>query len=160
MEDPETKMMKDKPYELIEDDEKKQLGKNNEAKMSLYNALPRKEKPKTSLPLDELVGNLNVYEMILENDGVASKITTKDKVKSLALKANFTREQTIDDSDSQGGSDEDIDEEEVEAFNLMARNFCKFFRKGNPFGRINRFGKGRSNSFANKGGESSKQKGA
>ncbi|GJW32742.1 hypothetical protein Tco_0052774 [Tanacetum coccineum] len=33
---------KDKPYELLEDGEKKQLGKNNEAKMTLYNALPRK----------------------------------------------------------------------------------------------------------------------
>ncbi|GJX45067.1 hypothetical protein Tco_0261743 [Tanacetum coccineum] len=31
------------PYELLEDDKKKKLGKNNEAKMTLYNALPRKE---------------------------------------------------------------------------------------------------------------------
>ncbi|GKG56717.1 hypothetical protein Tco_0580041, partial [Tanacetum coccineum] len=38
---------------------------------------------------------------------------------------------TSDDSDSQGGSDE----EEAEAFNLLAKNFCKFFRKGNQFGR-------------------------
>ncbi|GJU36904.1 hypothetical protein Tco_1185258 [Tanacetum coccineum] len=43
MEDLETKMMKDTPYELLKDDEMKQLGKNNEAKMTLYNALPRKE---------------------------------------------------------------------------------------------------------------------
>ncbi|GKE35724.1 hypothetical protein Tco_1455046 [Tanacetum coccineum] len=50
---------------------------------------------------------------------------TKEKVKSLALKAKFTREQTSDDSDSQGGSDKDVDEEEeAKAFNLMARNFC------------------------------------
>ncbi|GJU81161.1 retrovirus-related pol polyprotein from transposon TNT 1-94 [Tanacetum coccineum] len=60
---------------------------------------------------------------------------------SLALKAKVTREKTSDDSDSQGGSDEDVDEEEAEAFNLMARNFR------------------RRNSFGNKGGESSKQKG-
>ncbi|GJU47910.1 hypothetical protein Tco_1217465 [Tanacetum coccineum] len=52
-----------------------------------------------------------VYEMVLDNDGVASK-TTKEKVKSLDLKAKVTKEQTSDDSDSQGGSDEDIDEEE------------------------------------------------
>ncbi|GKF79481.1 retrovirus-related pol polyprotein from transposon TNT 1-94, partial [Tanacetum coccineum] len=58
------------------------------------------------------------------------------------------------------------EEEEVEAFNLMARNFCKFFRKGNRFERDNRFGNGANrfgrshgNSFRNKGGESSKQKG-
>ncbi|GKA94191.1 hypothetical protein Tco_0816177, partial [Tanacetum coccineum] len=52
-----------------------------------------------TLPLDELIGKLKVYEMILENDGVAS-ITTKEKVKSLALKAKVTREQTSDDSDN------------------------------------------------------------
>nr|GEW09293.1 UBN2 domain-containing protein [Tanacetum cinerariifolium] len=52
------------------------------------------------LPLDELVENLKIYEMILENDSVVSKTTTKDKVKSLALKAKVTREQTSDDSDS------------------------------------------------------------
>ncbi|GKC67242.1 hypothetical protein Tco_1099840, partial [Tanacetum coccineum] len=31
------------PYELLKDDQKKQLGKNSEVKMTLYNALPRKE---------------------------------------------------------------------------------------------------------------------
>ncbi|GJS10628.1 retrovirus-related pol polyprotein from transposon TNT 1-94 [Tanacetum coccineum] len=52
--------------------------------------------------------------------------TTNDKIKSLALKAKVTREQTNDDSDYQGGSDEDVDEEEeAEAFNLIARNFQK-----------------------------------
>ncbi|GKB19339.1 hypothetical protein Tco_0853262 [Tanacetum coccineum] len=35
--------MKETPYELRKDNQKKQLGKNNEAKMTLYNALPRKE---------------------------------------------------------------------------------------------------------------------
>ncbi|GKD32842.1 retrotransposon protein, partial [Tanacetum coccineum] len=78
------------------------------------------------------------YEMILENNGVASK-TTKEKVKSLALKAKVTREQTSDDSDSQGESDEDINVEEANAFNLLARNFRKFFRKGNRFRRNNHF---------------------
>ncbi|GJU17631.1 retrotransposon protein [Tanacetum coccineum] len=43
MEDPKTKMTKDTPYELLKDDEKKQLGKSNEAKMTLYNALPHSE---------------------------------------------------------------------------------------------------------------------
>ncbi|GKG09940.1 retrovirus-related pol polyprotein from transposon TNT 1-94, partial [Tanacetum coccineum] len=64
-------------------------------------------------------------------------------------------------------SDEDIDEKKAEAFNLLARNFRKFFRKGNRFrcgNRLgngeNRFGRGRENRFGNKGGESSKQKGA
>ncbi|GKF23940.1 hypothetical protein Tco_0076262, partial [Tanacetum coccineum] len=120
-----------------------------------------------TLPLYELIGNLKVYEMVLDNDCIASK-TTKEKVKSLALKANVIREQTSNDSDSQNGSDEDVDEEEeAKAFNLMARNFHKFFRKGNRFGHENRFGngtnrsrRGHGNCFGNKGGESSKQKGA
>ncbi|GKG15940.1 UBN2 domain-containing protein, partial [Tanacetum coccineum] len=80
-----------------------------------------KAKDLATLPLDELIGNLKVYEMVLDNDGIGSKIT-KEKVKSLALKAKVTREQTSDDSDSQGGSDKDVDEEEAEAFNLIARN--------------------------------------
>ncbi|GKA98081.1 zf-CCHC domain-containing protein [Tanacetum coccineum] len=93
-----------------------------------------KAKDLATLPLYELIGNLKVYEMVLDNDKV-------------------TRKQTSDNSDSQGGSNEDVDEEEeAKAFNLMARNFQKFFCKGNQFGRDNRFG--------NKGGESSKQKGA
>ncbi|GKB28018.1 retrotransposon protein [Tanacetum coccineum] len=95
-----------------------------------------------TLPLDELIGNLKVFEMVLDNDGVGFK-TTKEKVKSVALKAKVTRDQTSDDSDSQGGSDEDVDEEdEAEAFNLLAKNFC------------------RGNRFGNKGGEGSKPKGA
>ncbi|GKF84485.1 hypothetical protein Tco_0249383 [Tanacetum coccineum] len=44
-----------------------------------------------TLPLDELIGNPKVYEMVINNDGVGSK-TTKEKVKSLALKAKVTRE--------------------------------------------------------------------
>ncbi|GKA76279.1 hypothetical protein Tco_0782740 [Tanacetum coccineum] len=59
-----------------------------------------------TLPLDKLIGNLKVYEMVLDNDGITSK-TTKEKVNG-----------------------KDKDEEEAEEFNLMARNFQKFFRKG------------------------------
>nr|GEX43502.1 retrovirus-related Pol polyprotein from transposon TNT 1-94 [Tanacetum cinerariifolium] len=77
-----------------------------------------------TFPLDEIIGDLKVYEMVLDNDGVDSK-TTKENVKSLALKAKVTKEQTSDDSDSQGGSNEDMDEEEeAEVLNLMAMNFA------------------------------------
>ncbi|GJS69450.1 retrovirus-related pol polyprotein from transposon TNT 1-94 [Tanacetum coccineum] len=179
------------PYELLKDDKKKQLGKNNEAKMTLYNSLPRKEyfSISTKETIDsgftrfnvifislksldqdyssknhELTSNLKVYEIILENNGIYSK-TTKEKVKSLALKAKVTREQTSDDSDKQEGSDEDVDEEEAKAFNLMARNFRKFFQKGNRFRRgnrfdngANRFERGHGNRFGNKGSESSRQR--
>ncbi|GKE65320.1 UBN2 domain-containing protein, partial [Tanacetum coccineum] len=102
----------------------------------------KEAKDVATLPLDELIGNLKVYEMILENDGVVSK-TTKKKVKYLAVKAKITQEQTSDGSDSQGGSvedlDEDLDEEEAKAFNLIAKNFCH------------------RNDFGNKGGEISRQ---
>ncbi|GJT68247.1 putative reverse transcriptase domain-containing protein [Tanacetum coccineum] len=43
VEDSETNLMKETPYELLKEYQKKKLGKNNEAKMTLYNALPRKE---------------------------------------------------------------------------------------------------------------------
>ncbi|GJT53742.1 UBN2 domain-containing protein [Tanacetum coccineum] len=126
----------------------------------------KEAKELATLPLHELIRNLKVYEMVLDNNGVASK-TTKEKVKSLALKAKVTREQTSDDSDSQDGSDEELDEEEAEAFNLLLRNIRKFFCKGNRFGRenrfgngANRFGKGCGNNFKDKGGETSKKKGA
>ncbi|GKC66025.1 zf-CCHC domain-containing protein, partial [Tanacetum coccineum] len=210
VEDSKTKLIKETSYEILKDEQKKQLDKNNEANMSLYNALSCKEyefnaivtslksldpdyssknhvrkflhalslkwrakvtaikmsKDLATLPLDELIGNLKVYELVLDNDGVASK-TTKEKVKSLALKPKITREQTSDDSDCQGESDEDVDEEEeAKEFNMMARNFHKFFHKGIRFERGNRFGNGanrfgrsRENRFGNKGGENSKQNG-
>ncbi|GJR25123.1 RNA-directed DNA polymerase, eukaryota [Tanacetum coccineum] len=94
----------------------------------------------------------------VEMESKTSK-TTKEKVKSLDLKAKVTREQTSNDSNSQGGSDEYIDEDEAEAFNLMARNLRKFFCKGNRFSNGgNRFGRGREKGFGNKGGGSSRQK--
>ncbi|GJU78080.1 hypothetical protein Tco_1275150 [Tanacetum coccineum] len=94
-----------------------------------------------TLPLDELIGNLKVYEIDLENDGVVSK-STKEKV-----------------------NDEGEDNDEGEEFNLMARNFQKFFYKSNRFGHANRFGNGGNrfgrgigNGFGNKGARSSRQK--
>nr|GEX64915.1 ribonuclease H-like domain-containing protein [Tanacetum cinerariifolium] len=64
-----------------------------------------------------------VYEMVLDNDGVASKIR-KEKFKSLALKAKVTRKQTSDNSICQCESDED------EEINLMAKNYGKLLQKG------------------------------
>ncbi|GKB82503.1 hypothetical protein Tco_0949398 [Tanacetum coccineum] len=131
------KLIKETSYKLLKDNEKKQLGKNEESKMTIYNALPRKEyerfsisneetidsgftkfnaivtslksldpdyssknhvkkslrapllkwrdkvmaieesKDLATLPLDELIRNLKVYEMVLDNDGVGSKTTKK-----------------------------------------------------------------------------------
>ncbi|GKA89555.1 hypothetical protein Tco_0811367 [Tanacetum coccineum] len=82
------------------EDSKTKLMKETPAKVTAI----KEAKDLATLPLDELV-------------------------KSLALKAKVTREQTSDDSDRQGESDEEVDKEEAEAFNLLARNFCKFFSK-------------------------------
>ncbi|GJW28829.1 hypothetical protein Tco_0045704 [Tanacetum coccineum] len=178
--------MKETSCELLEDDQKKKIGKNNEAKITFYNALLRKEyegvimckcakevchtlivthqgnslvnnykinlltqeyekfsifnketinsgftrfnaivttkvmtikkaKDLATLPLDELIGNLKVYEMVLDNDGVDTK-TSKEK-----------------------------------------GNRCR--RDNRSVNGANRFGKGRENSFDNKCGESLKPKG-
>ncbi|GJS84579.1 UBN2 domain-containing protein [Tanacetum coccineum] len=79
-----------------------------------------------TLPLDELIRNLKVYEMILASDGVASK-PIKEKKLPVALKANVTRGQTSNDSVCQDGSDEE------EEFNSMMKNLWKFFKKGNRY---------------------------
>ncbi|GJT82500.1 hypothetical protein Tco_1056842 [Tanacetum coccineum] len=77
------------------------------------------------IPLDSWTSGLLVYRLPLSDLKLETikytphndTSTNKEKVKSLALKAKFTREQTSDDSDSHGDSDEDVDkEEEAEAF--------------------------------------------
>ncbi|GKC29789.1 synaptobrevin, longin-like domain protein [Tanacetum coccineum] len=83
----------------------------------------KEAKDLATLPLDELIGNLKVYEMILASDGVAYK-PIKEKIMPIALKANVTRVQTSSNSICQDESDED------EEINLMAKNFRKIFRKG------------------------------
>nr|GEU68558.1 hypothetical protein [Tanacetum cinerariifolium] len=92
-----------------------------------------------TLPLDELICNFKVYEMILVSDGVSSK-PIKEKVMPIALKANVTRGQTSNDSVCQDRSDEDKHEEEE--FNSIVKNLSKLFKKGNRFKRENRFGNG------------------
>ncbi|GJU59006.1 hypothetical protein Tco_1236772 [Tanacetum coccineum] len=76
-------------------------------------ALPTKWRPKvtaieeskdlSTLPLDELIGNLKVYEVVLEKDLEISK-SKKEKYKSLALKARKVlseEEATSSDSDDE-----------------------------------------------------------
>nr|GEU63965.1 UBN2 domain-containing protein [Tanacetum cinerariifolium] len=114
--------------------------KNNVRKFLL--ALPLKWRAKmmaieeakdlATLPLDDLIDNLIVYEMLLASDGVAFK-PIKEKVMPIALKANVTMGQTNNDSVRQDGSDEDKDEEEE--FNSIIKNLWKLFKKGNGFDR-------------------------
>ncbi|GJV60181.1 hypothetical protein Tco_1466281 [Tanacetum coccineum] len=151
MEDPKTKITKDKPYELLEDVEKKQIVKNIKAKMILYNALHRNSQVK-NCKIDLLTKEYEKFS--ISNEETIDRGLTRFNVIVTSLKSldpdysnknhlKVTREQTSDDSDSQRGSDEYLDgEEEDEAFNLMDKNFQKFFRKGNRLGGGNRFGNG------------------
>ncbi|GKC50636.1 zf-CCHC domain-containing protein [Tanacetum coccineum] len=97
-------------------------------------ALPTKWRPKvtaieeskdlSTLPLDELIGNLKVYEVVLEKDSEISK-SKKEKYKSLALKARKVL------SEKEASSSDSKDEEYV----MAIRDFKIFFRRGGKFVR-------------------------
>ncbi|GJT74112.1 putative ribonuclease H-like domain-containing protein, partial [Tanacetum coccineum] len=59
-----------------------------------------------TLPLDELIFNLKVYEMILASDGVASK-PIKEKVMPIALKANLFKKGSSFDRENRFGNGRD-----------------------------------------------------
>ncbi|GJX50668.1 hypothetical protein Tco_0277513 [Tanacetum coccineum] len=82
-----------------------------------------KSKDLSTLPLDELIGNLKVYEVVLENDSEASKVK-KEKYKSLALKA---RKISSDEEELCSGSDEE--------YVMAVRDFKKLFRRRGKFVR-------------------------
>ncbi|GJS18248.1 hypothetical protein Tco_0412720 [Tanacetum coccineum] len=62
-----------------------------------------KSKDLSTLPLDELIGNLKFYKVVLEKDLEASKVK-KEKYKYLALKA---KKVSSDEEESYSGSDEE-----------------------------------------------------
>ncbi|GJX62126.1 retrovirus-related pol polyprotein from transposon TNT 1-94 [Tanacetum coccineum] len=166
-------------YEKFDENHKKMISKNDEAKMVLYNALPKKEyerifmcdtakniwnsliithqaldesfssrnhvrkflralptkwhpkvtaieesKDLSTLPLDELIGNLKVYEVVLEKDLETSR-NKKEKYKSLALKARKVL------SEEEATSSNSNDEE----YAMAVRDFKKFFRRREKFVR-------------------------
>ncbi|GJT82040.1 hypothetical protein Tco_1056382 [Tanacetum coccineum] len=96
-------------------------------------ALPTKWLPKvteieeskdlSTLPLDVLIGNLKIYEVVLKKDSKASKIK-KEKYKSLALKE---RKVSSDKEESCSGSNEE--------YAMAVRDFKKFFRRKGKFVR-------------------------
>ncbi|GKC92506.1 zf-CCHC domain-containing protein, partial [Tanacetum coccineum] len=97
-------------------------------------ALPTKWRPKvtaieeskdlSTLPLDELISNLKVYEVVLEKDLEISK-NKKEKYKSLALKARKVL------SEEEATSSDSNDEE----YAMAVRDFKKFFRRRGKFVR-------------------------
>nr|GEX31350.1 zf-CCHC domain-containing protein/UBN2 domain-containing protein [Tanacetum cinerariifolium] len=102
--------------------------------MKFLRAFPTKWRPNvtaieeskdlSTLPLDELIGNLKVYEVVLEKDSEISK-SKKEKYKSLVLKA---RKVSTDEEVSCSESD---DEEYV----IAIRDFKKFIRRRVKFVR-------------------------
>ncbi|GJT42745.1 retrovirus-related pol polyprotein from transposon TNT 1-94 [Tanacetum coccineum] len=81
------------------------LSKNDEAKMVLYNALPKKEYER-------------IFMVILEKDLEIAK-NKKEKYKSLALKAK----QVLSDDDTSSSDSND------EEYAMAVRDFKKFFRR-------------------------------
>ncbi|GKA10258.1 hypothetical protein Tco_0689691 [Tanacetum coccineum] len=97
-------------------------------------ALPPKWRPKvmaieeskdlSTLSLDELIGNLKVYEVVLEKDLEVSK-NKKEKYKSLALKAR----QVLSEEDASSSDSND------EEYAMAVRDFKIFFRRRGKFVR-------------------------
>ncbi|GKC62330.1 hypothetical protein Tco_1094928 [Tanacetum coccineum] len=77
----------------------------------------------TSLSLDELIGNLNVPEMVIKKDSEIVK--AKVKRKSLALKA---KKESSDEECSTSGSED-------EEYAMAVRDFKKFFKRKGRFVR-------------------------
>ncbi|GKG19711.1 hypothetical protein Tco_0376810, partial [Tanacetum coccineum] len=77
----------------------------------------KESKDLTSLSLDELIGNLKVYEMIIKKDSKIVK--AKFEKKSLALK---TKKESSDEECS-------TSESEDEEYTMAVRDFKKFFKR-------------------------------
>ncbi|GJZ09260.1 hypothetical protein Tco_0543543 [Tanacetum coccineum] len=150
IQNPKTKLDEVIPFEKQTDDLKRKLAKNNEAKMIIYIALPRKEYEKifmcntakeiwktllvthqvieeskdlTSLSLDELSRNLKVHEMIIKKDSEIVK--SKVERKYLALKA---KKESSDEKCLTFGSED-------EEYAMAVRDFKKFFKRRGGFVR-------------------------
>ncbi|GJU42718.1 zf-CCHC domain-containing protein [Tanacetum coccineum] len=197
---PETKKDEIVPFDKQNDDLKKKLAKNNEAKMVIYNALPLKDNkidllvqqyeqftileeesidnafarfniiitnlkalderfysknyvrkflralhPKwratvtaieesknlTSLSLDELIGNLKVYEVIIKKDSEMVK-GKREQNRSVALKAN--KESSDEDSSNSDSEDEEyaMDSLQKSRSDKDGKSERKCFRCGDP----------------------------
>ncbi|GJT43518.1 hypothetical protein Tco_0952233 [Tanacetum coccineum] len=148
---PETKKDKIVPFHKQNDDLKKKLAKNNEAKMNCVRKFLRALHPKwrakvtaieesnnlTTLSLDELIGNLKVYEEVIRKDleTVKSKreqsrsITLKARKESsppslicfVIIKSKYNSQQKAFVGGSWSDSDEDKEEKTKDEKCLMAK---------------------------------------
>ncbi|GJU83930.1 zf-CCHC domain-containing protein [Tanacetum coccineum] len=118
---PETKKDEIVPFDKQNDDLKKKLAKNNEAKMV---TTIEESKDLPSLSLDELIGNLKVYEVIIKKDSEMVK-GKREQNRSLALKAK--KESSDEDSSTSNSEDEE--------YAMAVRDFKKFFKRRERFVR-------------------------
>ncbi|GJU58284.1 hypothetical protein Tco_1236050 [Tanacetum coccineum] len=81
-------------------------------------ALDEESKDLTSLSLDELIGNLKVYEVIIKKDSEMVK-SKREQSRSLALKAKN------ESSDEDSSTSESEDEE----YAMAVKEFKKFFKR-------------------------------
>ncbi|GJY66579.1 retrovirus-related pol polyprotein from transposon TNT 1-94 [Tanacetum coccineum] len=81
----------------------------------------------TSLSLDELIGNLKVYEVIIKNDSEMVK-GKREQNRSLALKAK--KESSDEDSSNSDSEDEE--------YAMAVKEFKKFFKRRGRFTRHSR----------------------
>ncbi|GKC77304.1 zf-CCHC domain-containing protein [Tanacetum coccineum] len=135
---PETKKDEIVPFDKQNDDLKKELAKTNVAKKKYVRKFFRALHPKwrakvtaieeskdlTSLSLDELIGNLKVYEVIIKKDSEMVK-GKREQNRSLALKAK------------KESSDEDCStfDSEDEEYAMAVKEFKKFFKRRGRFVR-------------------------
>ncbi|GKA34528.1 hypothetical protein Tco_0720957 [Tanacetum coccineum] len=78
----------------------------------------------TTLPLDELIGNLKVYEEVIKKDSETVK-SKREQSRSIALKAR--KESSDDDSSTSDSEDEE--------YAMVVRDFKKFFKRRGRFVR-------------------------
>ncbi|GKB24372.1 hypothetical protein Tco_0863773 [Tanacetum coccineum] len=129
------------PYDKLDENQKKMLSKNERIFMcdtaqDIWDSLITthqgnkqvtaiEESKDLSKPsLDELVGNLKVYEVVLEK-GLEIVKNKKEKYKSLSLKAK----QVLSDDDTSSSDNND------EEYATAVRDFKKFFRRRGKFVR-------------------------
>ncbi|GKA02110.1 hypothetical protein Tco_0674775 [Tanacetum coccineum] len=147
MKDPKTKMDIETPYEKLKDNEKRQLGKNNEAKMTLYIALSQAK------DLDGDYSNKNHVREFLRALLLRwrPKVTTIEEAKDLAklpfdeIMGNLKVYEMVLRNDGV------ISKSTKEKVNSIALNAIvtrgqtsndSLFKKGNRFKRENCFGNG------------------
>ncbi|GJU03311.1 zf-CCHC domain-containing protein [Tanacetum coccineum] len=84
----------------------------------------KESKNLTTLPLDELIGNLKVYEEVIKKDSETVK-SKREQSRYIALKA---RKESSDDDSS-------ISDKEDEEYAMAVRDFKKFFKRRGRFVR-------------------------